>query len=154
VVVIPCGCGTNWCFACSGLDHRSVIHHCERSSRASLCCSVDLTECQLVLTVLDPSHATTLWSGSRKTVTHFDHAAPVTLLTSPDCAVLIELRIVAANDGENANWIMANTKMCPSCKVHIEKNQGCNHMTCKQCRHEFCWLCKAKWAYVSSPCIV
>ena len=28
---------------------------------------------------------------------------------------------------------------CPSCTVGIEKNGGCNHMTCK-CGHEFCWL--------------
>jgi len=117
VVVIPCGCGTNWCFACSGLDHRSVIHHCERSSRASLCCSVDLTECQLVLTVLDPSHATTLWSGSRKTVTHFDHAAPVTLLTSPDCAVLIELRMLQPTTArmQTGSWLTPRCVLAARC---------------------------------------
>jgi len=42
-------------------------------------------------------------------------------------------------------WITANTKKCPNCKVNIEKNQGCMHMTCRQCRHEFCWLCKGNW---------
>merc|ERR1712154_518295 len=34
--------------------------------------------------------------------------------------------------------------------VHIEKNQGCNHMTCRKhaggCGHEFCWLCKGDWS--------
>jgi ariadne-1 len=43
-------------------------------------------------------------------------------------------------------WILQNTKPCPKCRVRIEKNQGCNHMTCKQCRHEFCWICNGDWA--------
>jgi ariadne-1 len=40
-------------------------------------------------------------------------------------------------------WIQTNTKPCPSCKVPIEKNMGCNHMHCSQCQYDFCWLCLA-----------
>ena len=31
-------------------------------------------------------------------------------------------------------------KNCPRCNIKIEKNGGCNHMTCK-CGHHFCWTC-------------
>ena len=36
-------------------------------------------------------------------------------------------------------WVKANTKACPQCDVLIEKNDGCNHMTCvnPSCRYEF-----------------
>ncbi|CAN6236566.1 unnamed protein product [Urochloa humidicola] len=51
-----------------------------------------------------------------------------------------------ASDAESAKWVLANTKLCPSCRRPIEKNQGCNHMTCRApCRHQFCWLCLDPW---------
>jgi len=50
-----------------------------------------------------------------------------------------------ADDSETANWICANTKECPKCQATIEKNGGCNHMTCRKCKHEFCWVCLGPW---------
>ncbi|CAG8522410.1 16537_t:CDS:2 [Dentiscutata heterogama] len=40
------------------------------------------------------------------------------------------------------HYLMKHTKPCPKCGTHIEKNGGCNHMTCKirSCSYEFCWL--------------
>ena len=37
--------------------------------------------------------------------------------------------------------VMKFSKRCPNCAVPIEKNQGCNHMTCIECHSHFCWVC-------------
>ncbi|ETN43100.1 uncharacterized protein HMPREF1541_02258 [Cyphellophora europaea CBS 101466] len=50
------------------------------------------------------------------------------------------------DDSETSNWISANTKECPKCNSTIEKNGGCNHMTCRKCKHEFCWMCMGPWS--------
>lgn len=52
-----------------------------------------------------------------------------------------------SDDSETGNWIVANTKECPKCQAVIEKDGGCNHMTCKNaaCKMEFCWVCLGPW---------
>ncbi|KAI5961415.1 uncharacterized protein KGF55_004038 [Candida pseudojiufengensis] len=50
-----------------------------------------------------------------------------------------------ADDSETAHWIDAHTHQCPKCHTSIEKNGGCNHMTCRKCKHEFCWICSGDW---------
>lgn len=51
-------------------------------------------------------------------------------------------------EADTDNWIAKNTKECPKCNAVIEKNGGCNHMTCRvvTCRHEFCWICLGPWS--------
>ena len=53
------------------------------------------------------------------------------------------------SEGENTKWLIVNTKQCPNCHKYIEKNQGCNHMTCRKeaggCGYEFCWICLGDW---------
>ena len=49
------------------------------------------------------------------------------------------------NESETANWILANTKPCPKCGTRIEKNQGCNHIVCRSCKYEMCWICMGSW---------
>lgn len=43
-------------------------------------------------------------------------------------------------------WIVSNSKKCPRCHSSIEKNMGCNHMTCRNCTHQFCWMCFSNWS--------
>ena len=62
------------------------------------------------------------------------------------CELLRQWQEKCQNESETANWILANTKRCPKCQTRIEKNQGCNHMSCSQCKHEFCWMCMGDWS--------
>eukprot|EP00605_Chrysophyceae_sp_TOSAG23-4_P000004 GSChrysophyteH1.ASY1.ANO1.4.1 assembled CDS len=62
------------------------------------------------------------------------------------CSQLEMWQVKCNNESETANWIIVNTKKCPHCTSRIEKNQGCNHMSCKVCKHEFCWICMDPWS--------
>ena len=62
-----------------------------------------------------------------------------------NCRDLARWNEKCSDESETTNWILANTKACPKCSSRIEKNQGCNHMTCRKCRHEFCWVCMKDW---------
>ncbi|KAI0318854.1 hypothetical protein OF83DRAFT_1170733 [Amylostereum chailletii] len=61
------------------------------------------------------------------------------------CAVAKMWLQKCRDDSETANWIKSNTKECSKCQSTIEKNGGCNHMTCKKCKYEFCWVCMGSW---------
>ncbi|CAD5126134.1 DgyrCDS14303 [Dimorphilus gyrociliatus] len=45
----------------------------------------------------------------------------------------------------NCLWLVTNSKPCPSCKSPIQKKEGCNHMKCSKCKHDFCWVCLESW---------
>ncbi|KYQ88963.1 ubiquitin-protein ligase (E3) [Tieghemostelium lacteum] len=62
-----------------------------------------------------------------------------------NCDQMKQWKKKCEDDSETANWIQSNTQDCPQCHSSIEKNGGCNHMTCKKCKHEFCWVCLGNW---------
>ena len=44
-------------------------------------------------------------------------------------------------DKQNATqWVQHHTQPCPGCGSRIQKNGGCNHMSCAVCRRQFCWV--------------
>lgn len=54
------------------------------------------------------------------------------------------------DDIANALWVAANTKRCPRCTTPIEKDEGCNHMQCRKCQYDFCWICMQEWGLHSN----
>eukprot|EP00884_Botryococcus_braunii_P009051 jgi/Botrbrau1/18147/Bobra.53_1s0018.1 len=58
--------------------------------------------------------------------------------------VMRAVRQEAAN--RDQMWMQRNTKSCPGCGSRIQKNGGCNHMACTQCRRHFCWVCGGDWS--------
>jgi len=62
-----------------------------------------------------------------------------------DCDIVNAWMKKCDDDSETFNWLSANTQDCPKCHACIEKNGGCNHMTCRKCKFEFCWVCLGNW---------
>ncbi|KAG1932857.1 E3 ubiquitin-protein ligase RNF14-like [Pimephales promelas] len=69
----------------------------------------------------------------------------------------------AEDEALSEDWVMDNTKLCPSCHVNIQKTMGCNKMTCFSCQKYFCWICLAvldrrdpysHFRDPNSPCLV
>lgn len=51
---------------------------------------------------------------------------------------------VKSGEGNVELWIKEKPeirKKCPKCQIGIEKDGGCNHMTCAACRSHICWVC-------------
>ncbi|KAI1751232.1 hypothetical protein F4782DRAFT_199844 [Xylaria castorea] len=56
-------------------------------------------------------------------------------------AALESIRQRALDDAASREEVRRTSKSCPKCRFDIEKTVGCDIMTCKHCRHAFCWQC-------------
>jgi E3 ubiquitin-protein ligase RNF14 len=67
------------------------------------------------------------------------------------CAEYDDARIVShrreKEEAASKKKVKETSRRCPgeNCGWRIEKNDGCDHMTCRNCKTEFCWLCKANY---------
>lgn len=82
-------------------------------------------------------------------------APPETVLQCPSCLVRICANChVEYHEGSRCperesedkrlfqEWTSQHdVKMCPGCKIPIEREAGCNHMTCTRCNTHICWVC-------------
>lgn len=65
-----------------------------------------------------------------------------------DCPISLEEQLSNQLNAEKKNeYDQCDMRICPSkrCGQAISKDGGCNHMTCSDCGHEWCWLCAADW---------
>ena len=45
------------------------------------------------------------------------------------------------------DWVNSkDVNPCPKCKVPVEKDEGCQHMTCAMCRYQWCWICGGEYS--------
>ena len=56
------------------------------------------------------------------------------------CQQLTEWEDKNASDSGTGQWMQVNTKRCKKCNAMIEKNGGCNWISCR-CGHAFCFFC-------------
>jgi len=56
-----------------------------------------------------------------------------------------------SDERANIQYVQETSKRCPNamCGWFIEKNEGCDKMTCWKCRFEFCWECCAPFGPIS-----
>ena len=75
------------------------------------------------------------------------HCASCKLAICLECKTLSHEGLSCKDNQEMlAEWQRhdpTNRKMCPNCKMGIQKNGGCNNVRCATCKHSICWHCLA-----------
>lgn len=53
----------------------------------------------------------------------------------------------AAEEERSVETVAEVSKRCPGagCGVPIQRNGGCDHMTCNRCGQQWCWRCRREW---------
>ena len=60
------------------------------------------------------------------------------------------------NEKKFLKWTKGKrVKRCPNCQMYVERNEGCNHMTCAYCDYQWCWICEQQYDpehFINGPC--
>eukprot|EP01091_Cochliopodium_minus_P003229 TRINITY_DN1306_c0_g1_i1.p1 TRINITY_DN1306_c0_g1~~TRINITY_DN1306_c0_g1_i1.p1 ORF type:complete len:517 (-),score=130.26 TRINITY_DN1306_c0_g1_i1:55-1383(-) len=71
------------------------------------------------------------------------------------CKMIMDWNIKKNKDVLESKDKMVILKNCPNpkgCTTIIEKNDGCQYMTCPTCHYPFCWICETKSAHEKHNC--
>jgi hypothetical protein len=49
------------------------------------------------------------------------------------------------NDAATQTLLAEISKCCPECQAQVTREDGCSHILCQLCGHQFCWDCLAPW---------
>ncbi|KAK5165585.1 uncharacterized protein LTR77_009114 [Saxophila tyrrhenica] len=52
---------------------------------------------------------------------------------------------LAVQNTASEKLVGKSSKACPGCTARIEKISWCDHVRCRRCHHQFCWLCFAAY---------
>ncbi|KAF2672067.1 hypothetical protein BT63DRAFT_187029 [Microthyrium microscopicum] len=57
---------------------------------------------------------------------------------------------VIDQERKSLGYLNKKAKRCPNpkCGILVQKQGGCDHMTCNKCQHQFCWRCLANYALI------
>jgi len=130
------------------LIESSIKEYVERNQSYKWCPSPD---CNNVVEILNINEIPNIVQNQKVPVANCNHGHQFCVACSFEnhtpcpCPITKQWITKCNDDSETVNWIMSNTQSCPKCDSSIEKNGGCNHMTCKKCHYEFCWICMEDW---------
>lgn len=144
-----------WCTSCSAGQFHGTTSHCPEvvcNNCSASTCSKHLVPYHKGLTCsqYDRLIRHTAFSAFRSVFISSSRSSSDTSRKQDDGKALIEKILGHKREARaSRRGIRRECKRCPGvgCGAMIYKIDGCKHMTCFNCTHEFCWRCKTDWFY-------